>query len=610
MDLMETVQPFRNLTVGYKTSLIQNINLALPSRGLVLISGSNGSGKTAFFNTLKGLIKPLGGSFDKAFLSSLYLLQCSLLYEKLSVSKNFDLILQEELAREEKENILNSYSIFGKLDQRVSTLSYGEKTRTIAAIVAQSKAEIILMDEQDKGLDEESLLILYQNVQKIGSQKLVLFVSHNEGFAEKFADFVYEIKNRELILIRSKTETIVEAPPTPTGSSPLGHRQEFLAVTSSIKYTLLDIFSLFSCLIMLLASIVLNTFNTPIKDGFAEIAADYVEVFSPSSAISRRMLDNLSKTTGLEMHYNYFTGNNSFYPFVVKDKQDELYLNGRLLPWTSGLKISKGRDIELGHPEILLNSYALAFLEENVEIPDFKELEVFLKIDLNISYTDANFANPCSSRSTSDHRFRITGIVDEDTNLAIPKIYYDADLIEKTFLSVSFGDLTFGEIIEDNSKIISNPQLKIMSNGTPEFTKKHYGRDLEINDMRWLSNFPIQEAIQENLYFHYSAKDINDGFQIAASAVLIVIYLFQITWHLKKNRSVFAANLLYGHRRSLVLNCFLYLTLVPAILLIAYFCTASIYYLSVSIFLFAMGMICLLFTGRKKSICSLSRSES
>ncbi len=50
-----------NLTIGYRSPLISNINFTLSTPALVQVIGPNGSGKTTLFKTIIGLIKPLSG---------------------------------------------------------------------------------------------------------------------------------------------------------------------------------------------------------------------------------------------------------------------------------------------------------------------------------------------------------------------------------------------------------------------------------------------------------------------------------------------------------------------------------------------------------------------
>lgn len=51
----------KNLTIGYNTSLIHNINLEVNKSKLIVIIGENGSGKSTLMKTLLKLIKPING---------------------------------------------------------------------------------------------------------------------------------------------------------------------------------------------------------------------------------------------------------------------------------------------------------------------------------------------------------------------------------------------------------------------------------------------------------------------------------------------------------------------------------------------------------------------
>ena len=126
----------KNLSFTYpsnKTPALQDINLELPSTGLVYLIGESGSGKTTFINVLAGILTNYSGSLtcDKRELSSLsleekndYLLklvsianQQDSFEESLTVLENlnvgFDII---DLSKEEKIARIEELSKLLKVD--------------------------------------------------------------------------------------------------------------------------------------------------------------------------------------------------------------------------------------------------------------------------------------------------------------------------------------------------------------------------------------------------------------------------------------------------------------------------------------------------------------
>ncbi|MBO8414301.1 MAG: ATP-binding cassette domain-containing protein, partial [Firmicutes bacterium] len=168
----------KNLSFTYpsnKAPALQDINLELPSTGLVYLIGESGSGKTTFINVLAGILTNYCGSLtcDKRELSSFsleekndYLLklvsianQQDSFEESLTVLENlnvgFDII---DLSKEEKiariEELSKLLKVDSLLKRKIRELSGGEVKRINLLRALIRDTPVYLLDEPLGPLDE------------------------------------------------------------------------------------------------------------------------------------------------------------------------------------------------------------------------------------------------------------------------------------------------------------------------------------------------------------------------------------------------------------------------------------------------------------------------
>lgn len=196
--------------------VLKGLNLLLPSTGLYGIEGSSGSGKSTLLNILSLLEEPTEGKiyFDKEDLSlyqdkdkEMYRAECcAFLYQHFNLIEEWTaldnvtlpLLMQgkgEKEAREEAETLFKKYSLGHLMDQKVSILSGGEKSRVsfLRAIIKRPK--VIFADEPTGALDEENAILMMESLKEISKDCLVIIVSHNHALLEKYSDSIFVLKN-------------------------------------------------------------------------------------------------------------------------------------------------------------------------------------------------------------------------------------------------------------------------------------------------------------------------------------------------------------------------------------------------------------------------------
>lgn len=214
----------RNLTKVYKTKggvetkALDNITLDFPSTGMIFLLGKSGSGKSTLLNVIGGLDKPTSGEIiikgknSKDFTSSDFdsyrntyigfVFQEYNILNEFNVEQNISLALQLQGKKQSKELIekyLEEVDLKGFNKRKPNTLSGGQKQRIAIARALIKNPEIIMADEPTGALDSSTGEQVLETLKKLSKNKLVIVVSHDKDFAERFADRIIELADGKVI---------------------------------------------------------------------------------------------------------------------------------------------------------------------------------------------------------------------------------------------------------------------------------------------------------------------------------------------------------------------------------------------------------------------------
>ena len=167
-------------------SVYEDLDLELGSRGLYVMSGESGKGKTTFFRVLLGLEQPDAGSVALTVPSSAPSspFSVSAVFQEDRLCEGFSPIDNIRLAvpglstasiRRELAKILPE----GCLTRPVATLSGGMKRRTAIARALLAPSDMIVMDEPFTGLDEENRARCLVLIREAETRGPVLLASHD-----------------------------------------------------------------------------------------------------------------------------------------------------------------------------------------------------------------------------------------------------------------------------------------------------------------------------------------------------------------------------------------------------------------------------------------------
>ena len=176
--------------------IFENVNLSLGSGKIILLKGVNGSGKTTLLKALLNLIEPSSGAIywkGKLLKKNLYNFFNHVTYiadrtsslSKLSVQENIKIwkkIFLSNISNSQVENILKTLKLDIYLNQKVNSLSFGEKKKLEFLRLIIEDKKIWILDEPLSNLDDESINLIGQTFEDHRSKEgSIIFSSHQES---------------------------------------------------------------------------------------------------------------------------------------------------------------------------------------------------------------------------------------------------------------------------------------------------------------------------------------------------------------------------------------------------------------------------------------------
>lgn len=183
---------FKNVTKKYGDKVIfKNLTLAFPASGFVSITGPSGTGKTTLINLLLGLTKADSGSVSLHGKHSVVFQEDRLLPWD-NVLNNVLLPYSGNVTSEIREKairILTELGLSKEIYSLPSELSGGMARRVAIARSLLVDADIYIMDEATRGLDDETrqsvLNVIHRYTDQavdtagLSHKKLLIMITHN-----------------------------------------------------------------------------------------------------------------------------------------------------------------------------------------------------------------------------------------------------------------------------------------------------------------------------------------------------------------------------------------------------------------------------------------------
>jgi ATP-binding cassette ChvD family protein len=174
--------------------LIDDLSFKLPPGGIVGIIGPNGAGKTTLFRMITGQEKPDKGTITVASSVNLGYVDQSrdsldpnkTVWQEISGGNDLVMLGKREINSRAYVGAFNFKG--GDQQQKVGTLSGGQRNRVHLAKMLKSGANVLLLDEPTNDLDTETLAALEEALEDYAGCAVI--ISHDRMFLDRLATHI------------------------------------------------------------------------------------------------------------------------------------------------------------------------------------------------------------------------------------------------------------------------------------------------------------------------------------------------------------------------------------------------------------------------------------
>lgn len=208
--------------------VLRGISFSVPPGQVCGYLGPNGAGKSTTIKVLAGVLRPDAGQVSVAGhdvqRDSLaakrvlgYVPESGALYGLLSIREHLNLVadlyeLERGAAGRKVAQALELFDLGEVADQRVDTLSKGQRQKTALAAGLLHDPEVILFDEPLGGLDANAARQLKDLIQGLAARgKTILYCSHVLDVVERVCDRAVILSQGEIVADAPTAELLAQA---------------------------------------------------------------------------------------------------------------------------------------------------------------------------------------------------------------------------------------------------------------------------------------------------------------------------------------------------------------------------------------------------------------
>lgn len=198
-----------------KRTVLRDINLSLEFGNIYGFIGANGSGKSVFFKTICGFLKPdkgtvtvngktIGKEID--FLPNLgVVIEKPGFIENYNQFDNLKYLAQINNIIDDKKiiEVIHRVGLDINNKEKVKTFSLGMRQRLAIAQAIMEDQKIIILDEPFNGLDKNGCNQIKNLLMELKSpNRLILLTSHIEGDIDSLSDYIFEFSDGKISLVK------------------------------------------------------------------------------------------------------------------------------------------------------------------------------------------------------------------------------------------------------------------------------------------------------------------------------------------------------------------------------------------------------------------------
>ncbi|MBI4898150.1 MAG: ABC transporter ATP-binding protein [Actinobacteria bacterium] len=215
---MPTALEITKLTKRYPTGVdaLKGVSLSIEDGEFFGLLGPNGAGKSTLIHCATGLAQPTSGTieiFGNDAIHHYREARAAVGLAPQELNLDWFLTVEESLdyhggyfgmpKRERRERVaelLDTFSLTDKRDDRTRTLSGGMKRRLILARAMLHRPRLLILDEPTAGVDVELRLELWHYVQRVNAEgTTILLTTHYLEEAEQLCNQIAFINDGEIV---------------------------------------------------------------------------------------------------------------------------------------------------------------------------------------------------------------------------------------------------------------------------------------------------------------------------------------------------------------------------------------------------------------------------
>lgn len=159
--------------------VLDHVSLTLESGGTACLMAPSGRGKTTLLRCIAGLETPDSGQITDLPERIAYVFQEDRLCDGFSAVDNIRLVTGKALGEGEIRRHLEELGLAGSLNQPVRELSGGMRRRVVISRAVCFGADLLLLDEPFKGLDDEARQQTADYILRHRGAAAILCVTHD-----------------------------------------------------------------------------------------------------------------------------------------------------------------------------------------------------------------------------------------------------------------------------------------------------------------------------------------------------------------------------------------------------------------------------------------------